>query len=261
MTTPQTTYIISATPRSGSSLLGEGLRNTFLAGRPEEYFNKKSEQIWRMKWGITSSANYFRWLTDHGTSPNGVFGMKIMWEQMEYCVHFLRQLRQYQNSEMSPPDLISCVFRNLFYIWMTRRDKIRQAVSDDIAIQTGNYAWTGVHKPSGQSKPTFNYNRIDFLYHRILVAEDAWQRYFNDAGVTPFKVVYEEFIATYDETVGAILDYLRIPVPANHIVAPRKLKKMADATNEEWVQRYKELKTREAEGANRIHRQLAEWFA
>jgi LPS sulfotransferase NodH len=259
MTTPHTTYIICATPRSGSSVLCEGLRNTFLAGRPEEYFNKESEQIWRAKWEINSSDNYFRWLIDHGTSPNGVFGVKIMWEQMGYCIRFLRQLPQYQNFELSPPDFISSTFRNLFYIWMTRRDKIRQAISDDIAIQTGD--WTGIHKPSPQIKPTFNYNRIDFLYHRILAAEDGWHRYFKDAGVTPFKVVYEEFIATYEETIGAILDYLKIPVPANHIIAPRKLKKMADATNEEWVQRYNQMKTRKAEGANRIHRQLAKWLA
>jgi LPS sulfotransferase NodH len=53
---------------------------------------------------------------------------------------------------------------------------------------------------------------------------------FNDAGVTPFKVVYEDFIATYEGTVDAILDYLGITVPANHIFAPRKLKKMSDAT-------------------------------
>ena len=74
-------------------------------------------------------------------------------------------------------------------------------------------------------------------------------------------MVFEEFIASYEQTVAAILAYLKIPVPANHSCAPRKLKKMADAMNEEWVQRYNEMKTREAEGADRIHRQLAKWLA
>lgn len=170
-------------------------------------------------------------------------------------------IAQYQNPELSPSDFISTAFGNLFYIWITRRDKIRQAISTDIAIQTGHYAWTGIHKPSPPIKPAFNYNRIDFVYHRILAAENGWHQYFEDAGVAPIKVIDEEFIAAYEETVGAILGHLGIPVPAKLILAPRKLKKMADATNEEWVQRYNEMKAREAENSNRIRRQLAKWLA
>ena len=90
-----------------------------------------------------------------------------MWEQMGYGVRLLRQLPPYQNSDLSPSELISTAFGNLFYIWITHRDKIRQAISNDIAIQTGHYAWTGIHKPSPRIRPTFNYNRIDFLYHRM----------------------------------------------------------------------------------------------
>jgi LPS sulfotransferase NodH len=91
MTGAHTSYIVCATPRSGSSLLCEALRGTCFAGRAEEYFNRKSEAIWRSRWGLSSSVEYFRWLTERGTSPNGVFGAKIMWEQMAYCVQFLRQ--------------------------------------------------------------------------------------------------------------------------------------------------------------------------
>ena len=206
-----------------------------------------------------SSEDYFCWLVEHGTSPNGVFGMEIIWEQMGYCIQFLRRLPQYQNSPISPPRLLANLFPNLFYIWMTRRDNIRQAVSGDIAIQTEDYVST-VLKPGPSSKLTFNFNRIDFLYYRILAAEDAWHRYFIQSGVKPFRVVYEEFIANYDETVGSILDYLRIRIPANHSFARPKLKKMANDTNEEWVQRYNEMKTGEAQDGNGIHRRLARWL-
>jgi hypothetical protein len=36
---------------------------------------------------------------------------------------------------------------------------------------------------------------------------------------------------------------------------------MSDATNEDWVQRFNEMKACEAENRNRIHRQLAKWLA
>ena len=123
MTTPRTTYIVCATPRSGSSLLCESLSNTLLAGQPDEYFNKKSEDLWRKRWDLSSSEDYFCWLLEHGTSPNGVFGMKIMWEQMGYCISVLRRLPRYLNSTMPPSRFLSSVFPNLFYIWITRRDK------------------------------------------------------------------------------------------------------------------------------------------
>ena len=36
-------FLICSTPRSGSTLLCEALRNTGLAGRPEEYFQELTE--------------------------------------------------------------------------------------------------------------------------------------------------------------------------------------------------------------------------
>ena len=189
-----TSFIVCATPRSGSSFLCEALWNTRLAGRAEEYFNRESEAIWRARHGIGSSIDYLRWLMDRGTSTNGVFGAKIMYDQMPYCVQLLRQLPDYQHhSPANIVELITTTFPNLFYVWITRSDKVRQAVSNDIAVQTGNYAWIGDQKPSSVTEPEFNFNRIDWQVHRILASEMGWQRYFTEAGVTPFKVSYEEF--------------------------------------------------------------------
>ena len=255
-------YIVCATPRSGSSLLCESLRNTCLAGRAEEYFNHKSEAIWRARWEIGSTVDYFCWITDRGTSANGVFGAKIMWEQMAYCVKLLRQLPEYQHdSQRNIPELISTVFPNVSYIWITRRDRVRQAVSVDIALQTGNYAWIGDQKPTSEREPIFNFNRLDFQLHRIIASENAWQQYFTAAGVTPFKVVYEEFVEKFEETIRTILEYLSIHVQPNHAFDRPKLKKMADALNDEWTQRYNEMKTQQPKDDARIRQRLAQWVA
>jgi trehalose 2-sulfotransferase len=257
-----TFYIVCATPRSGSSLLCEFLRNTFLAGRADEYFNHKSEAIWRAKWGIGSTVDYFRWMIERGTSPNGVFGAKIMWEQMAYCVGLLRQLPEYQHSgKKNVPELISTVFPNVSYLWITRRDKVRQAVSDDIALQTGNYAWIGDQKPTSQKEVIFNFNRRDFQLHRIIASEDSWQEYFTEAGVTPFRVIYEEFVQDNEGITRAILEYLKILVSPDHNFSARpKLKRMANALNDEWAQRYHEMKKQQPQGDDRIRRRLAQWF-
>jgi trehalose 2-sulfotransferase len=257
-----TCFIVCATPRSGSSLLCEALWNTGLAGRAEEYFNRESEAIWRARHGIGSTIDYLRWLMDRGTSSNAVFGAKIMWHQMTYCVQLLRQLPDYRHPNRgSIPELISTVFPNLFYVWITRSDKVRQAVSIDIALQTGNYAWIGDQKPASEREPEFNFNRIDFQVHRILASEVGWQRYFTEAGVTPYKVLYEEFVVRYEETTRAILDYLGVHVPAGqHYSAKPKLKKMSDGLNDEWVRRYHEIKVQQPADDDRIRQRLAQWF-
>src|SRR5262249_7015918 len=69
-------YIVCATPRCGSNLLCEGLSLTNRAGRPEECF---------LPWATPAPDSEPRLAAQlhqalvNGTTPNGVFGAKIMW--------------------------------------------------------------------------------------------------------------------------------------------------------------------------------------
>ena len=51
-------YFVSATPRSGSSLLAEALEFTTIAGRPREYFDPGHEKSWWTRLGITADTEY-----------------------------------------------------------------------------------------------------------------------------------------------------------------------------------------------------------
>jgi LPS sulfotransferase NodH len=62
-------YLVCATPRAGSHLLCEGLRQTGLAGRPEEFFT-------RLYLGPDASA-YIRDQMATSRTSNGVFGARI----------------------------------------------------------------------------------------------------------------------------------------------------------------------------------------
>src|SRR5207245_1162163 len=106
---PHTSYLICATPRSGSTLLCEALTNTGLAGRPEEFFQAcketglprrpleyfegidttevatilgegagPDEHLMQPVSG-ESFADYLARVIEQGTTPNGVFGAKVMW--------------------------------------------------------------------------------------------------------------------------------------------------------------------------------------
>ena len=75
-----TAYVICAVQRSDSFLLCAALKNTGLAGIPEEYFSYHEDgENWENDWwarqhGVTSRSAYFELVLAKGTTANGVFG-------------------------------------------------------------------------------------------------------------------------------------------------------------------------------------------
>ena len=239
-----TSYVICAVQRSGSFLLCEALKNTGLAGFPEEYFldgQGWEDGEWARQNGIRTRYDYLRLVFDKGTSPNGVFGAKIMWNYFPIMLQKLTELSEY--SGWDAPQLMVDLFPNLHYIWIVRRDKVRQAVSWAKAGQTNIYAWhKGKPFPLPREEPTFDFTFIDNLHNLILEGEAGWQTFFEACGVQPFKVVYEELVEAYEETPLRILDYLNIPFPKNLVFGERRMQKQAGALNDLWVEKYMAMK-------------------
>ena len=276
---PKTSYLVCATPRSGSTLLCEALTNTGIAGRPREYFEGLKDtglprrpkeyfaglgnsvitellgDYFRLDdnptqlelWGTSSYADHLARVIEEGTTPNGVFGAKLMWGYFDDFISNLRQIPAYR--EMAVPHLLSTIFPNLHYIWVTRQDKVRQAVSLWKAIQTSTWrldesALSKDQSPLPQRKLIFHFEAIDHLVQQIVAHEIAWREHFDAYGVQPFTVVYEELTVAYEATALNILRYLHIPIPENLMFAERRLKRQADTLSEEWVQRYYNHKRR-----------------
>jgi trehalose 2-sulfotransferase len=127
---PHTSYIICAVQRSGSFLLCEALKNTRLAGFPEEYFldgQGWEDGEWARQNGVITRSDYLWLVFEKGTSPNGVFGAKIMWNYFPIMLQKLTELPKYRG--WNAPELMADLFPNLHYIWIVRGDKVRQAVS------------------------------------------------------------------------------------------------------------------------------------
>ena len=193
------------------------------------FFNRL-EPFWKERWRISSYADYVAGALSQGTTPNGVFGAKIMWGYFDDFVGKLHSIPGYEDRPVA--ELLSTVFPNLHYLWMTRRDKVRQAISFERAIQTNSWAMTD-ETPLLTGELHFDFARIDALVHLIEAHEAAWHHYFAESGITPFTVVYEGFVASYEQTAIQILHELRIPVPEPLQFAPRRMRRQADARSEE----------------------------
>jgi len=237
---PRISYIICSTNRTGSFLLCEALINTGVAGGPGEYFWRGNEEGFRERWGVTDYADYVQAAVCQGSTENGVFGVKIMRNYMDDVLTKMRALPQLRARDLKAHEVFSELFPNLRYIWITRRDKLRQAISFEKAIQTG--IWARSREDQAQPEAPLEYRPAAIREHmeNIALDEALWNELFEEAGVTPHVVVYEHLARHYEDTARDVLTYLGIPEPVPLMSRPRHMQRQSDALSEEWYSRYLE---------------------
>ena len=79
---PSLSYLICSAERTGSTLLGNALIGTGIAGRPRSYFNRVAHynpRMLRVLGNATDDEGYLDRVIVAATTPNGVFGAKVHW--------------------------------------------------------------------------------------------------------------------------------------------------------------------------------------
>lgn len=242
--TPGVTYLICTNPRSGSWLLSEGLAATSLAGNPREWFNILEEQHHRARWRMDSTTDlpystYLGIARAQSTTSNGVSGIKLHHYQF---ADLPRRMADIDGLRGLTADALMCrLFPGARYIWLTRRDKTRQAISFLLAATTDEWWTTEDAAPgtraTGAAEPEFDPKAVARL-ERIFANRDSdWQAFFTRNGVTPFVIVYEDLARDYQGTIASVLDWLGLPGSAASIPPPR-LKRQSDERNEDWLARH-----------------------
>lgn len=244
-------YIISHTPRCGSTLLCEALASTGMAGNPAEHFWDFDGVDIKARLGKDTDREALAEIYQKGMTANGVFGVKMgvggPWFLRQ--VEFLRSALE-MPSTSSQYEVIGAAFPNLAIICMQRRDKIRQAVSHWKAIQSGVWHSRKSKPLTSTDSGQYDFDAIDTLVAELPFRDAATQEFLTGfKGPTPMVVVYEDFIRGFEPVVRKCLDYLRLP-QANVKVNPPDLIRLSDATNEHWLQQYRSEKQKE--WANRL---------
>jgi trehalose 2-sulfotransferase len=166
---PDRSYLVCATPRSGSTLVCHALEETGVAGRPEEYFEalrhsgrpRRPEEYFlgvedqsirdhlgersvgsdpqprSPLWSRAAYDRYLEWAFEAGTTDNGVFGAKLMWGYFGEFVSLLRNIPEYRDVPLA--ELMPTVFPDLTFVRVVRANKVRQAVSLWKAVQTATW--------------------------------------------------------------------------------------------------------------------------
>jgi LPS sulfotransferase NodH len=284
---PERSYIVCATPRSGSTLVCQALKETGVAGHPEEYFEalrhsgrpRRPEEYFEgvddrsildhlgervlgddppqrsPLWSRAAYDRYLEWAFDAGTTPNGVFGAKLMWGYFGDFVSLLRNVPEYSATPLA--ELLPAVFPELTFVRVVRANKVRQAVSLWKAVQTATWRQEDAASGGGVSDATaapyksfledhrpqlrFHYGAIEHLLGQILFEEACWDAFFEHARIKPVLVLYENFAADYEVSTRSVLDRLRLELPPDRELKPR-MRKQSDGINDDWTRRYADLK-------------------
>jgi trehalose 2-sulfotransferase len=170
-----------------------------------------------------------------GTGSNGVFGAKLMWRHLPELHKLAGQLPEY--AELDAQGLLERLFDRPRYIWVTRRDKVRQAVSLWRALQTRTWK---VQQPREQQTSDLHYSfdGIDHLVRFLTASDDGWREFLAGAGMPLLQISYEDDLEWDREgTVRRVLDHIGAEAPEGW--RPVEVtRRQADELSERWIEAY-----------------------
>lgn len=263
---PATAYLVCSTQRSGSTFLCSLLASTGVAGDPKEYFEAMAET------GMPPHPGYFMaglprtgagvrddrratevpsysdlrtvdgWRAhlertfELGTTPNGVFSAKLMWNQVAEMARHAVALPELQG--LAGAELLDRLFGDPVYVWMRRQDKVQQAISLWRALQTR--AWRREHsgKDATVDQLRYSFEAIEHLRRALSADDEAWSRFFFDAGLEPLELSYEDDVEP-DPAEAVVRVLARIGVPLPLLWRPRtSMLRQSDDLNQAWRSAY-----------------------
>jgi trehalose 2-sulfotransferase len=249
-------YLVCATPRSGSTLLCETLSKTGVAGNPLEFFEALPETgvprrpvdylaglddpealaliegapapeapPYSDLRGCTDYDEHLAKVRESGTTPNGVFGAKIMWAHLEDLG------RRLGSGDLGA--LVDERFDHPRFVWVRRQDTIRQAVSLWRAMQT--QSWRAENEPA-TGEPQYSYPALRHLVEQLEAHDRAWER-FLAAKARVLTLTYEQIASDIGDAVRRTLAHIDVAQDAAVDVLPA-MRRQADERSDEWAEAY-----------------------
>jgi LPS sulfotransferase NodH len=180
-------YVILTTPRSGSWLLCRQLVNAGI-GVPSEYFGIDHMNALYLRLGVDprDTRAYLRALHERRTTPNGVFGTKLLWPQ-------LADRRAALKVEL---------LRDAKLVYLNRRDLAPQVVSLHLSIVTGRWDFTEATSPNRRSDIAIcDPSHLAVCEQELVRQHRSWRELFDGQRLRVETMYYEDIIA---DQAGAV---------------------------------------------------------
>jgi LPS sulfotransferase NodH len=227
---PVRSYVICCVQRAGSWLLAHTLTDTGYAGRPSDYFDDAEQENHIREWGLPTGDRtaYVCAMREKATTPNGVLGSKLMWNDFD-------SLR----SSVRPPagtdaglEFMRTTFPDPQFVWLRREDKVRQGISWWRAAVTGQW---GLRPGQEAEQPAPDVEHMVQLVQFAQLCEDGWRQWFVSVGIQPCEVVYEDLARDRLAAANRVLEFLRLPQLDADTLPPVRYRRQADGLTERYV--------------------------
>ena len=241
-------YILCATPRSGSTLLCDLMAATAVAGDPDSYFMDDIDPVWVRRWGLPArmgqdeaahARNFLDAVLKAGRGETPVFGLRLMYRNLRDLLAMTDRAfpgRPTDNARLQ------AAFGDILFVHLTRRDRLAQAVSLVKAEQTG--LWhaapdgTEVERLAPPRPPVDDFERIAATRADLEAQDAGWTAWFAAEGITPLSLWYEDLSEDPTGAVDRVCCALGTTAPDPGRLTPT-VAKLADATSADWVRRFR----------------------
>jgi LPS sulfotransferase NodH len=208
-------------------------------GTPLEYFNPVHRGILTERWGCEPDLqSYVLALHSRRTTPAGIFGAKVHWEQ-------LVQVRAEGDGGTPDPSdhetsdaLLERVFPAPIFVRIVRQDRDRQAVSYWRALNSNVWSVDVADPPGDEREKTpYDFDGIDHCRRLIDIGEACWDRLIRERGAEAVVVTYEDLRADFSSNIELVARYI-VPDVAITVPPPRT-RKLGDEHSLELLDRYR----------------------
>jgi LPS sulfotransferase NodH len=181
--------------------------------------------------------HFLRDAFDRSQTPNGVAGFKLMWEQVRRLA--LRPGYPATSGSFESRDFAELCPERTCFIWLTRRERIRQAVSLVKAVQS--QCWNSAEQEKFTGSYVFDYialkNTVEMLEHH----DAMWRDFFDHNAIQPLELFYEDVLHDRRAQLQRIADFLQIPGLAARDSGDAQYRQQSEALNDLWVERFERI--------------------
>jgi LPS sulfotransferase NodH len=218
------------TNRCGSAYLGDVLGATGIFGQPFESLNAPETLPCCKEHGLRSFAEYFGHIVRRD-SRNNIYIVKVMPEQIVL---------------LCETGLLDQIVERSAFLFMTRSDKLAQAISQAIVQQNNRWTWDA---PSGlpDDKLIYPAEQIAQNMQHIMLLNISFEQFFALNGIVPIMLEYERLAAAPQPELDHLA--LRLGLHGLKLDADRlRYRRQANAINQDWGSRFlaDQLPAREA---------------
>jgi LPS sulfotransferase NodH len=256
---PHLAYLVCATPRSGSTLLCEMLRATGVAGNPREHFEllrhsglprqpreyfadvvdaSVLELLAPLEPGRPDDTPPAAWrarIVRAGQTPNGVWGGKLMRGHVADVLARARELDGLVHADLLTA--LRVLLGDVRFVFVTRADKVSQAVSLWRAVQTRRWR-ADAGAPARPHDAVFHFAAIDHLVAQLEADEAAWRAWFDAMPAGPGRPLELSYEAIATDPHAAVKQVLGFCGFSGVTIGDPPLRHQHDAQSRRWVEHY-----------------------